>query len=380
MLDLEQQIFKQINKSKSILIVFPSNWNNDSVASALALFLFLKKDGRQVDIASYGNKDKKNPLSFLPNYSDIQKDLSNLRRFIVSLDITKTKVDKIKYAVDEDKLNFIVSPKDGWFEPEDVTTKTGNFRYDLIISIGASDLEALGKLYDNHVEFFYKTPVINIDHQSSNEEFGQINFIDLNAVANSEIVFYLLKNYKEELISEDIATCILAGIINKTKNFKTTNLTPRTLLSTSELISLGARREEIINHLYRSRNINVLKLWGKVLNNLNSERSGELIWSKISINDYTEVGANEEDLIDIIDELIANVPSARLIAILKEEGPAKTKVFVYSPKSVNALDIVKEFKPEGTVKISHAYIEQDLDTACVEMISYLKDKLEKLSL
>ncbi len=380
MLDLEQQVFRQIEKSKNILITFPANRDSDAIASALALFLFLEKNGYQVEIAGHKTKEDKDPLYFLPNYSKIQDSLSNLRRFVVSLDITKTKVSRIKYSVDKNKLNFIVSPADGWFEANDVSTKAGSFKYDLIIAVGATDLEALGKIYDNHVEFFYKTPVINIDHQSANEEFGQINFIDLNAVSTTEIIFYLLKNYKEDLIDEDIATCILAGIINKTKNFKTANLTPRTLLTTSQLISLGARREEIINHLYRSRSLLVLKLWGKILNNLKTENNDQLIWSKISAQDFKEAGSNEDGLIEIIDELIASIPNAKLIAVLREETSSKTNLLVYSSKNINALEIIKEFNPRGTVKIAQAELDQDLDTACVETIANLKNKLEKLSL
>ncbi len=379
MLDLEQQIFRQIEKSKSILVAFPSNGDNDSVASALALFLFLEKIGYSVDIASHGAKEDKSPLHFLPGYSKIQKSLSNLRRFIVSLDITKAKVSQIKYSVDNNKINFIVSPSEGWFENKDVSTKTGSFKYDLIFVLGASDLESLGKLYDNQVEFFYKTPIINIDHQPANEEFGQINFVDLNAVSTTEILFYLLKNYKEDLIDEDVATCLLAGIINKTKNFKTMNLTPRTLLTTSQLISLGGRREEIINNLYRSRSLSTLKLWGKILSTLRTENNDQLIWSKITANEFKETGANEDGLVEIIDELIANVPNAKLIAIFREESASQTRLLIYSPKNINALDIIRDLQPKGTIKISYADINQDLSTACLEIISSLKNKLEKLS-
>lgn len=378
MLDLEQQVFQQIEKSKNILITFPNNRDGDTIASALALLLFLEKNGQKVDIVGYQKNKNEDSFRFLPSYSKVQTSLNNLRRFIVSLDISKTKVNQIKYSVDKNKLNFIVSPSEGWFRSEDVSTKTGDFKYDLIIVVGASDLESLGKIYDNQVEFFYKTPIINIDHQPSNEAFGQVNFIDLNAVSTTEIIFYLLKNYKEDLIDEDVATCLLTGIINKTKNFKTTNLTPRTLLTTSQLISLGGRREEIINNLYRSRDISTLKLWGKVLNSLRTENNDQLIWSKITINDFKEARGTTDNLIEIIDELIANVPQARLIVILQELSSSETNLLLYSPKNINALNIIKELNPKGTMKIAQAKVKQDIDTACIEIVSDLKTKLEKL--
>lgn len=379
MLNLEQQIFKQIEISKNILIVFPADREGDSLASALALFLFLKKQGYEINVVSQGLEDTNHVYSFLPAYNQIQAALNNLRRFIVSVDISQAKVNQIKYLVENNTLNFIISPSEGWFKPEDVSAKAGEFKYDLIITIGASDLESLGKLYDQNVEFFYKTTIINIDHRPNNEAYGQINFIDLNAVSISEILFYLLKNYKPDLISEEIATCLLAGIIQKTKNFKTPNLTPRTLLTTSQLLSIGANREDIVTHLYRSRDLATLKLWGRVLNKLRAEQGEELIWSQLERQDFTDTHSSTESLNDIIDELIMNVPSAKLVVIFCEMETSETKIIVYSLKNINALEILKDYSPQGSIKICSAIIKKDLSAACAELIPELKNKLEKIS-
>lgn len=380
MLDLEKQIFRQLEKSKNILVAFPSNPSGDALASALALFLFLKNLGLEVDIAGIKNGGRHESLSFLPAYSEIAERLDNLRRFIVSLDISQAKVSQLKYSVDNNQLNFIISPKDGWFKPEDVTARTGEFKYDLIFTVGASDLESLGRLYDDNIEFFYKTTVINIDHQAANEDYGQINFVDLNTVATAEILFYLLKNYKPEMISEDVATCLLTGIIQQTKNFKTPNLTPRVLLTTSELIAAGARREEIIDHLYRSRDMASLKLWGKILTNLKAERNGELLWSKLDSQEFNRPGVNLDSLSDIIEELIATVPSAKIIIIFGEKSPEKTEMLGYSLKNINILEFLKEYKVSGNIKAAQTALNMDLKTAAEQIIPQLQAKLEKLSL
>jgi len=379
MLTLEQQIFKQIEKSKNILIIFSADHEGDIIASSLALFLFLKKQGFEVTLVCRGLEETNHNFSFLPAYSQIQSTLDNLRRFVVSVDISRAKVNQVKYSVDNNILNFIISPSEGWFKPEDVSSRAGEFKYDLIITVGTGDLESLGKIYDQNIEFFYKTSIINIDHKANNEEFGQINFIDLNAVAISEILFYLLKNYKPESISEDVATCLLAGIIQKTKNFKTSNLTPRTLLTTSQLISIGANREDIINHLYRSRDLATLKLWGRVLNNLQSEKHEELIWSKLRLQDFKETNSSPENLNDIIDELIMNVPSAKLVVIFCENGPVTTKILIYSLKNINVLEILANYKPQGTIKNASIIINKNIADASIVILSELQSKLEKLN-
>lgn len=384
MLNLEQQVFRHLEKSANILIVFPPHRNNpaksgDCLASALALYLFLKKLGKAVDLATDGQSTDANPLSFLPAFDQIQDSLQNIRRFIVSVDISQAKVHNIRYTVDNDQLNFIISPKTGWFKPEDVSARAGEFQYDLIIVIGATDFESLGKLYDDNVEFFYKTTVINIDHQAANEEFGQINYIDVNAVATAEILFFLLKNFHSDALDEAVTTCLLTGIIQQTKNFKTANLTPRTLLTTSELIDRGARREEIVDHLYRSRDINSLKLWGRILNNLRAENDNSLLWSVLTASDFIETASSPDKLIDLIDELIANVPSTKLVAMIYEVGPNKTGISLFSLKNLNALSLLDEYSPSGTAKSASATTSDNTEAVIKKLIPQLKTRLDKIS-
>jgi phosphoesterase RecJ-like protein len=387
MLTKEQQIFEQIKKAENILISFGKNWNKDGIASALALFLFLKKIGKKADIVAEENinKEKNNDIfSFLPESKKIKTEVEDLKKFIISLDISETKINQIKYNIDEDKkkLNFIISPVSGFFSEKDVSSSISEFKYDLIIVLDTPDLESLGKFYENNTDFFYKTPIINIDHSGDNEEFGQINHIELTSVSTAEILFSLFKKYEEKIIDEDIATCLLTGIISKTKSFKTANITPKTLLITSELISNGARREEIVNKLYRSKSINILKLWGRVLARLNSDLDSSLVWSVLTKIDFIKTGAKENDLQDVIDELIVNIPKAKIIVLIYE-NPEKTeqvetKFIVYSVKSINSLELIKKYNPEGTRKIAFASIKKPTQEVGPEIIKQIKEGLKKI--
>lgn len=389
MLTQEQQIFEQIKKASNILITFKKTWNGDAVASALAMYLFLKKMDKQVDlVAEKFSLDKL--YSFLPGYTEIKNSLLNLRKFIISLDITNTKVSQIKYKQEESKLNFIISPKDGFFTESDITSGASGFKYDLIIVLDTPDLESLGRIYDNNTEFFYQTPIINIDHSSTNEEFGQINFIELTAVSTSEIVFSLFESFGRDLIDENIATCLLAGLIAETKSFKTNNVTPRALMAASALMSLGARREEIVNNLYRSKSLNVLKLWGRVLARLSSTLDNKLIWSTLSAADFLKTSSTEKDLTDVIDELIINIPQAKVIAIIYEnqneaasppvQPSNQANLLLYTIKNLDSLSLAKEFNPSGTKSLSRAVINLPIAEAEKNIITAIQEKLNKLPL
>jgi len=383
MLTQEQQIFEQIKKAQNILITFKKTWSGDEVASALALFLFLKKMDKNVEIAAE-QFSQDQLYSFLPAYKEINNSLDNLRKFIISLDITNTKVSQIKYQQEENKLNFIISPQDGFFTADDIEAHSGGFKYDLIIIVSSPDLESLGKIYDNDTEFFYQVPLINIDHKSNNEEFGQINFIELTAVATSEILFSLFESFSRELIDENIATCLLAGIIAETRSFKTPNITPHALLTASQLISMGARREEIVNQLYRSRSLNVLKLWGRVLARLSSTLDNKLVWSTLNSANFSKTNSSEKDLTDVIDELIISIPQAKVIVIIYETNgtgaPAQTKIIIHATKNIDSLALAKEFNPTGAKSLAEARINLPLAEAEKIVIKTIEEKLNKLPL
>lgn len=384
MLTQQQQIFEQIKKARFILITFSKVWSGDGVASALAMYLFLKKLGKEVEVAAE-EFDRSKIFSWLPGYAEIKNSLTSLRSFIISLDISQTKVNQIKYRVEDNTLNFIISPADGFFTNEDISSRSSGFKYDLIIALDTPDLESLGKIYDNDTEFFYKTPIINIDHHSSNEEFGQINLIELTAVSTCEILFSLFESYDRTAIDEDVATCLLAGMISKTRSFKTPNVTPGSLSSAAQLISMGARREEIVNRFYRSRDLSVLKLWGKTLANLKGSLENKLIWSTVTLSDSEEGCRQENDLSEVIDELIINIPQAKVIVIVYEKtivGQQKTETYalIHAMKNIDSLNLVKEYNPIGSKSLASISLEKPLVEAEREIIDLIEKKLNALPL
>lgn len=387
MLDEQQQIIEQIKKANNILITFSKSWNGDAIASALAFYLFLKKMDKNVEIAADKNIHS-DIFDFLPAYAQIGRHLDNVRKFVLSLDSTNAKVEKVKYTSEENTIKFIITTKEGVFTPDDVRLAPGDFKYDLTLVFDTPDLESLGSIYENNTEYFYNVPIINFDHNPDNEQYGQINKVELTAVSTSEVVFNLLSNYSRDMIDEDIATCLLAGIIAETRSFKTQFITPSALSVSSQLIAMGARREEIVNRLYRSRSINVLKLWGRVLARLTSGLDGKLVWTMLAASDFEKTGTDENDLDEVIDELIVNIPEAKIILIIYEthgitagsEPTVATKAIVYTVKNFNALDLVKEWHPVGTKNIAKIIIPKSLEEAEREISETIKNNLSKLPL
>ena len=104
---------------------------------------------------------------------------------------------------------------------------------------------------------FYETPVINIDHHASNNDFGQINLVDVVAASTTEVLYKVLleaeQKYEKKLITEDVATLLLAGIITDTGSFQHANTSPKSMEVSAELLDLGARQQEIIKNIYKTK-------------------------------------------------------------------------------------------------------------------------------
>lgn len=341
MLNENEQIKQLIENKKNILIVFGEPTNGDAIGSAVALALFLEKMGKRIDIVS-DDFNLPNNFKFLNKAKEIKSGFDFLQKFVISVDINKTGLQELSYDVKDNKLRIFITPKRSFLNRENIRTAQSDFKYDLIFVVDTPDLESLGNIYDNNTELFYQKPIINIDHKSSNENFGQINLIDITHTSTAESIYHLIKEIGPEQINQEIATSLLTGIISKTRSFKSQNIKPQTLNTASELINLGAERERIVQNLYRTKTIATLKLWGSVLSHLQNDNNLNLAWSVITRDDFIRSNSTPEDLSNIIEELLSNSPQIKLLVLLYEKNE-QIHVILDTNKEYNALELLRPF-------------------------------------
>lgn len=342
-----QQVIETIKRSNRPLICVPSGGGSDAYAAAIGLSKVLRKlEKKPVIVAADGNAPKN--LHFLQGHREIQPSLENLRQFVIELDATKTPVDELSYELKEDRLFVYLSPKKGFWDQKDVRTSASGYRFDLIFCIGSPDYESCAHLYSENPDFFFRTPVINIDHSPENEHYGQINVVDFTASACGEVCYDLIDMIEPGLIDEDVATAFLTGMIAKTKSFRTNNVTPKTLQTASKLIAKGARREHIVEQLYRTRSVQTLRLWGRALARLKVDEKAKIVWSLLSQQDFMHAGAEEADLPDVIDELIASSPDAKIVCLFYEMSDSNICAIVRTERPIDAISLTSSFNAAGT--------------------------------
>ena len=342
-----QQIFEALKRSTRPLICVPSGAGADQYATAVGLARVLEKLEKKPTIVAADGKAPKN-LDFLSGCEHIQGKLENLRQFVIELDASKTKVDELTYEMKGDKLFVYLSPKKGFWSAADVRTSSSGYKYDLIICIGSPDHEACAQIYSDNTDFFFRTPVINIDHTPENEHYGQMNVVDLTASACGEVCHDLIESIDPGLIDEETATAFLTGMIAKTKSFKTKNVTPKTLQTASKLMAKGARREHIIQNLYRTRSVATLRLWGRALARLKMDETSHIVWTLLSQQDFLHAGAEEQDLPDVIDELLSSSPHARVVVLLYETHSHDIAAIIRTERPIDAIALCAPFHAAGT--------------------------------
>ena len=350
---IRKQIIEIIKRSQHILVMPSAPVDGDSLGSALALYLVLKKIGKDVTVVCADPVPE--AFQFLPTTNVISEEFSPGRDFIVTIDCSKAKLGTIRTRLEQNKVNIILTAKKGQFSAKEVSFQHGPSKYDLIITVDTADLFQLGRFYEDNTELFTRIPVINIDHHASNGSFGKINLVDIMASATTELLVPLIEELEHEsgqkLFDEDIATLLLAGIITDTGSFQNANTTPRSFAVSAHLVRYGARQQEIIQHIFKTKRLSTLHLWGRILSNIKVDSKHHLVWATISRKDFEETNARDDETGGIIDELMTNAPGTEIVLILKEkaDGIISGSVRTLQP-AIDASAIAEMFGGGGHVQ------------------------------
>lgn len=317
----KQQAVELIKGAQKILAVSHKNPDGDALGSLVALKIALEKMGKKVTIACSEKPAKL--YSFLPLIDKIENKIDARCDFVISLGLEHAQIEKLGYRKSEagNEIDILVTPKEGQFEKEDVNVRGAGQVYDLIITVDTPNLERLGSLA-SPADIFYEVPVINIDHHPSNENFGRVNWVELVATSTCELLVSLIEALggSNNLIDQEIATALLTGLIYDTSSFQNVNTTPKALTIAAQMVASGARQQEIVRNLYKTKSLETLKLWGLVLSNVKEDKMHRFLWSKVTKEEVEALGADESSLSGVIDELLKSATDVDFVILLSERN------------------------------------------------------------
>lgn len=273
---LYNQAKEALSGAKRVVVVSHRNPDGDTLGAATALITVCRGEG--IDAAGFCADALPEPYMFIPD-SD---------RFTDSGDVFTDPV------------------------PCDVV---------VVVDVG-EDLAYAG--VDGHISRMDRRPVIvNIDHHVTNSRFGDINIVDESASSAAELVHEFLR-FCGKPIDSNVATSLLAGIINDTDNFSNGATTISALASAAELVRGGAKIRDISRRLLRNKPVPALRLWGTVLDRIKNHKGLGVASTAVFAKDL-ESGEIDEEHAAGLSNFLNKFLDVKVVLVLKETGDGKVK-------------------------------------------------------
>jgi nanoRNase/pAp phosphatase (c-di-AMP/oligoRNAs hydrolase) len=368
-LSIQEQINQQIDKHQSVLIALPVNPSTDAICAALVLRAVLESKEKEVVVTS-ANFKAPEKLSFITSLDQIVPTINRQTKYLVEVDTTKSPISDISYNVLDNKLQIQLTPKSESIQKEHIDFKEVKANFDLIITLSASELATLGKVHSDNHDLFENTPIINIDHRPENEQYGHINWVALQSASTCELIVEQLFPIKKP--SKGLATLLLTGIMEETHSFRSKSLNAKTMDTVSRLMQAGAEHEVIVNKLYRTKTVGLLRLWGYVLDRLKDDATHQLAWSTIPSSIFSETGTDRHHISDLMQEVLSHSPQAKTIILFIENEDKSIDVQVKTLPPLHAKDLIKNWQPTGDERLAKTNLKggrlKDIEEQVVRIV------------
>lgn len=290
------EISRVIQKNKNFLITSHINLDGDGIGSELALYFILKKLNKKVTIL---NQDR------IPKIYDFLPES-----------------DKVQYW-----NNNRINPKS----------------IDVGIALDCSSIKRIGRTYEIFKDI--KT-IINIDHHKSNENFGNLNYLDCSASSVGEIIYEFITFLNIDLLDEKISTCLFTAIITDTGSFRYSNVSSKTFGVASHLTRHRIKSHLIANNIYNRSTYPGLKLLGESLLTLEMDDSNYVSWLTITRKMLNDTNANDEDIEGIIN-IATTLNNVEISILFRETKDNKIKVSFRSKGNFDVNKFAGKFKGGG---------------------------------
>lgn len=221
--------------------------------------------------------------------------------------------------------------------------------HDLIITIDCGDIRRT-KIHDDLIKYKNKFVLINIDHHISNDHFGHYNMVIPEASSTSEIIYQFFAYHNIE-IDKYIATSLLTGILTDTMSFTNAATTQDSLIIAAELLKKGGKINKIVQKVSQNKNLNSLKLWGKVLSRLQYNSQYNFAYTVITQKDLQQNKITAEEARDGLANFLSTIEDVDFILVLTEEEKNLIKASLRTTKDhINVAEMANAFGGGGHPK------------------------------
>jgi phosphoesterase RecJ-like protein len=217
--------------------------------------------------------------------------------------------------------------------------------------------------------------VIDIDHHTGPDPFGQVQLVDRTAAATGELVLNLLQELGVT-ISPEIACCLMAAILTDTGSFRFSNVTAATFQAAALLVEAGARPAVIYDAVYGTRPYSATVLLGRLLSSLERAEDGKIVWAAITQADFQAAGTDSQATEGFVDQ-IRMVEGGEVAIFFREERRGEIRVSLRSGGAVNVARVAEEFGGGGHVPAAGCTLTVPMDEAVRRVVDAARRELAR---
>ena len=287
-----------ISENEKIFISTHINPDGDSLGSAFAMYHYLKKLGKDCRII---------------NHSEVPLVYSFLNEKEIFNEISDENIAFIKNA-------------------------------DLGIILDIGDFYRLGEVANiiesNTVE------TINIDHHPLTEnDFFTHNFINLDASSVGEILYSYFSSLGSDIIDKEMMLGIYSAVLTDTGSFRFSNTNQLSHEIAVDAIKMGINISEIYQNIYENSSVSRIKLLGNVIQKLNFDCNGELLWFSLNNDMIKEVDGTNQDF-DGFTDFFRGIQGVE-IALMLYDLKGKVRLSFRSKGKYKVNDVAKKMGGGG---------------------------------
>jgi bifunctional oligoribonuclease and PAP phosphatase NrnA len=233
-----------------------------------------------------------------------------------------------------------------------------------------------GAIARDCAEWLAKATIVNVDHHvSNNGSESAVAWVDAEAAATCEMVALLVPDLGVE-IDADIATVLLAGIVQDTHTFAHPNATPRTLRVAADLVEAGAPLSAIHRSIYADKPFSTLALWGRILAGAAERHDGRIVFAVMTGGMLAQTATEPVASEGFID-LLASTKAADVTLLFKEGDASGIRVSVRTSARADAVAITSVFGGGGHARAAGCTVTAPLEEAIRLVLEECERELDR---
>jgi phosphoesterase RecJ-like protein len=213
-----------------------------------------------------------------------------------------------------------------------------------------------------------------VDHHVAEDDLNARLFKNTSAEATGRLVCEAAEHLNVTLDAK-ASMAVYAAIATDTGWFRFGSTSATTYQWAAYLVEHGAVPASIYGALYEQETLGRMRLRGRVLARIETERDGRLAHTYISKDDFETTGAVPSDTEDLVNHLLA-IQGTKVAVIFVEQEGGGFKLSFRSRCGVNCSEVASHFNGGGHKAAAGAFVAGELENVVKPVLDAVRSAME----